>query len=289
MYEMTQDELINRCVSIAGYLRAHSLLKGYAVPRGGIPAAYSVQRVFFFDLVDNPKEADFFIDDIIDSGKTRDFFQNKFNKPFVALVDKTAEDSELGWIVFPWEGNSIGSIKDVVIRILQYIGEDVSRGGLTETPDRVVRAWEHWFSGYKQKPEDVLKTFEDGAQDYDEMIVVREIPFYSHCEHHIAPFFGTATIAYIPDKKIVGLSKLSRLLDIYAKRLQVQERLTTQIVDALTKHLKPRGAGCIIKARHLCMESRGIEKQGHQTVTSALSGVFKTKPEARAEFMGLLK
>lgn len=165
------------------------------------------------------------------------------------------------------------------------IGEDVYRPGLEETPRRVVAAWAEWTSGYTADPAGILKTFEDGAEGVDEMVAVVDIPFYSHCEHHLAPFFGTATIAYVPSQRIVGLSKLSRLLDVFARRLQVQERLTNQIVDALMEHLQPRGAACKIKARHLCMESRGVRQQGHHTVTTALRGVFKDQPETRAEFL----
>lgn len=161
------------------------------------------------------------------------------------------------------------------------------RGGLKDTPDRLAKAWDFWTSGYTQDPSDVLKVFEDGAESYDEMVLVSDIPFYSHCEHHLAPFFGKVTIAYIPDGKIVGLSKLSRLADIYARRLQVQERLTEQIADAINLNLSPKGVGVIIKARHLCMESRGISQQGHHTTTSSLRGVIRTDPSARDEFLRL--
>ncbi|TQE98144.1 MAG: GTP cyclohydrolase I, partial [Spiribacter salinus] len=133
-----------------------------------------------------------------------------------------------------------------------------SRGGLNETPDRVAKAWEFWTSGYQQHPADVLKAFEDGADGYDEMVAVVGIPFYSKCEHHLADIFGTATVAYVPDGRIVGLSKLSRLVDVFARRLQVQERLTVQVADALDEHLAPLGVGVTISARHLCMESRGL-------------------------------
>lgn len=177
-------------------------------------------------------------------------------------------------------------IKDLLLNV---IGEDPERGGLVETPARVVKAWQAWTSGYGKDPRDVLKVFEDGAENYDEMVVVRDIPFYSHCEHHLAPFFGTACIAYIPDGYVVGLSKLSRVLDIYARRLQVQERLTNQVADAINDHLAPKGVGVVIKARHLCMESRGICQQGHHTVTSALRGAVKDQPETRAEFLSLVK
>lgn len=262
--------------------------KCYPIPRGGIPAAYIVQQYIRFDIVDKPTKADFFIDDIYDSGRTCSEYALGYSKPFYPLFHKNI-DFKGQWLVFPWENSIESSADDIVVRLLEFIGENVERGGLKETPKRVIKAWRHWFSGYAiVNPTDILKTFDDGGESYNQMIVVRDIPFYSHCEHHIAPFFGTATIAYLPDKKIVGLSKLSRLLDIYARRLQVQERLTTQVTDTLQAALQPRGCGCIIKARHLCMESRGIAKQGSETVTSAVQGVLRTNPEARAEFMSLL-
>jgi GTP cyclohydrolase I len=167
------------------------------------------------------------------------------------------------------------------------IGENTLREGLQDTPTRVVKAWKHWASGYDVDIGKLLKTFEDGAEDYDEMVLVKDIPIYSKCEHHLADIFGTATIAYIPNGRVVGLSKLSRVADAFARRLQVQERLTTQIADALDTHLQPLAVGVIVKARHMCMESRGICQQGHHTVTSALRGVFKTDPTARAEFLRL--
>lgn len=180
------------------------------------------------------------------------------------------------------------AVEDVIRDLLTYIGEDTERGGLVETPHRVAKAWKFWTSGYSKNPADILKVFEDGADGCDEMIVVKDIPFYTHCEHHLAPFFGTATVAYIPNGRIVGLSKISRVVDMFARRLQVQERLTNQIADTLLNGLQPKGVGVIITARHLCMESRGICQQGHTTITSALRGVLKDKPEARAEFMALM-
>lgn len=175
--------------------------------------------------------------------------------------------------------------EEIVKELLSMVGEDPERGGLKETPARVVKAWKHWTKGYDINPADILKEFEDGAQDVDQMVIVKDIPIYSHCEHHLAPIFGTATIAYIPNGKIVGLSKLSRLADCFARRLQVQERLTNQIADALQEHLNPIGVGVYIKARHMCMESRGICQQGHHTITSALRGAIKNDPASRAEFL----
>ena len=201
-------------------------------------------------------------------------------------MDKRDERFKGKWIVFPWEETAAKGVEDHFVRILQFMGEDPSRGGLLETPARVAKAWQFWSKGYQEDPAALLKTFKDGAEGCDEMVVVKDIPFYSHCEHHLAAIFGTATVAYIPDGKIVGLSKINRVVDAFARRLQVQERLTAQIADAIMEHLTPKGVGVVIKARHLCMESRGVCQQGHHTVTSALRGVFKEGTQ-RAEFLAL--
>lgn len=171
--------------------------------------------------------------------------------------------------------------------LLDYAGEDSMREGLLETPKRFVKALEEWTSGYQQIPSDVLKVFEDGGEDYDQMVLVKDIPVYSLCEHHMAPFWGVAHIAYIPDGKIVGLSKLARLTNVFARRLQVQERLTSQVAQALEDHLAPRGVGVILRCRHMCMESRGARIHGAETVTSALKGVLLDHGEPRLEFMAL--
>ncbi len=174
-------------------------------------------------------------------------------------------------------------------RLLAHLGENPNRQGLHETPTRVENAWRHWTSGYAQNPAEILKTFEDGAEQYNELIMVSGIPVYSHCEHHLAPFFGTATIGYIPNGKIVGLSKLTRLVDCFARRLQVQERLTMQVADALMQHLSPSSVGVIIRCRHMCMESRGIQKSGEETTTSALLGKIGMDAALRSEFFALAK
>lgn len=181
------------------------------------------------------------------------------------------------------------------IRIANHIAQTLTeiegngslREGLHETPMRVAKAFEHWFSGYDKKAEDILKVFKDGGESYNQMVIVKDIPIYSKCEHHMADIFGTCTIAYIPDGRIVGLSKLSRLADMYARRLQVQERLTDQIAEALNENLAPKGVGVMIRARHMCMESRGVMQQGHHTITTALRGVILDEPATRAEFMQL--
>jgi len=176
----------------------------------------------------------------------------------------------------------------LVSKLLQVCcQEDPGRGGLLETPARVVKAWQHWTKGYKEDPAKILKAFDDGAGQYDEMVVVSGLPVHSFCEHHLCPFWGEAHVGYIPNGKIVGLSKFGRLVDCFARRLQVQERLTTQIAQAIEVNLKPRGVGVILRCRHMCMESRGIQATGTITITSALLGEFKTQPSVREEFLAL--
>jgi GTP cyclohydrolase I len=188
-----------------------------------------------------------------------------------------------------WEAPVVLPLPQAYIEnILYSIGEEPSREGLVETPDRVVKAWETWFGGYNKDPAEVLKTFKDGAEGVDEMVLETDIPVYSHCEHHMAPIFGVAHVAYVPNGRVVGLSKLVRLVDVFARRLQVQERLTTQIADALEEHLKPLGVGVILQCRHMCMESRGVNRPGVVTTTSALRGAVKDEHDTRAEFLNLI-
>ena len=172
-------------------------------------------------------------------------------------------------------------------RFLASLGENPDRSGLRETPMRVAKAWKHWASGYDQDPTEILKVFEDGAERYNELIIVRGIPVYSHCEHHLAPFFGTATIGYVPEGRIVGLSKLTRLVECFARRLQVQERLTSQVAETLMQELEPKAVGVVIRCRHLCMESRGIRTPGEETITSAMLGELQTNLGMRAELLAL--
>lgn len=176
-------------------------------------------------------------------------------------------------------------IQRAVDDILGCVDPEHGREGTQETPARVAKAWEFWTRGYGMRPADILaKSFGD-AEGYDEMVLVRDIPLYSKCEHHLADIFGTACVAYIPTGRVVGLSKISRLVDCFARRLQMQERITVQIADAMVEHLAPKGVGVIIRARHMCMESRGICQQGHHTVTIALRGAIKEQAAARAEFL----
>ena len=271
----------------------------YGVPRGGhIPAALVVahlQRMgkLAAKQVFSPESATVIVDDVVDSGKTKAKFTEN-TAPFYALFDKTSTaDIEFKnqWLVFPWEveDGEDKSADDAVVRMIQHIGDNPNREGLLETPKRVVKAWDAWFSGYKQDPKEVLKVFKDGAEGYDEMVLETDIPVYSTCEHHMASIFGVAHVAYIPDGAVVGLSKLVRVVDGFARRLQVQERLTAQIADCLEKELKPLGVGVVLQCRHMCMESRGVSKPGVVTTTSALRGAIKEEDSARAEFMSLVQ
>lgn len=178
-------------------------------------------------------------------------------------------------------------IEGIIYRLLKAVGEDADREGLVETPARVAKAYETWLGGYSIDPASLLKTFEDGAPGKGELIIVHNIPVQSMCEHHMAPFQGIAHVGYIPKGKIVGLSKLARLVDAWARRLQVQERLTQQVADTLVGSLDPIGAAVIIRCTHTCMSSRGVKVHGSTTTTSAMRGALMDEPSARAEFMQL--
>lgn len=171
--------------------------------------------------------------------------------------------------------------------IIRWIGDDPERDGLTETPTRVVRAFEEFFVGYTQNPVEILqKTFEE-IEGYDEMIVLRGIRFESHCEHHLAPIVGQAWVAYVPSGRVVGISKLARLVEVYAKRLQIQEKMTAQIANTINDVLKPQGVGVIIKASHHCMTTRGVHKPESDLVTSRMLGCFRDNPLTRQEFLSM--
>ena len=172
--------------------------------------------------------------------------------------------------------------------LLRWAGDDPSREGLVDTPARVARAFEDWFSGYKEDPDLYLaRTFEE-VEGYDEMVVLRDIRFESHCEHHIAPIIGRAHVAYLPRKRVVGISKLARLVDVYAKRLQIQEKMTAQIANTINEVLNPIGVAVVIEAAHHCMTTRGIHKAGATMVTSRMLGAFRTDPSTRREFLAMI-
>jgi GTP cyclohydrolase IA len=178
--------------------------------------------------------------------------------------------------------------EDAFRLVLRWIGENPDRDGLQETPARLVRAFQEYFSGYGQDPAQILqKTFEE-VDGYDEMVVLRGIPFESHCEHHVAPIMGRAWVAYVPNRRVVGISKLARVVEAYAKRLQIQERLTSQIANTIDDVLKPQGVAVVIKAKHHCMMSRGIQKQGTDLVTSRMLGCFRDNAMTRGEFLSMV-
>jgi GTP cyclohydrolase IA len=174
--------------------------------------------------------------------------------------------------------------------LLRWAGDDPSREGLRDTPKRVVKAYDELFSGYQQNAEHVLSRVFEEVHGYDDMVLVRGIPFTSHCEHHMVPFFGTAHVAYYPSEVgVVGLSKLARLVDVYAKRLQTQEALTAQIIAAIDRHLRPRGCAVMLEAQHMCMSMRGVRKHGSETVTTQFTGIFRDEPAEQIRFTTMVR
>jgi len=268
----------------------------YGIPKGGMIAAGFLKHA---KVTHDPALANIILDDICDSGKTMDKYMDMLPKldrrtAFYALFDKqvSSVDRQLcegAWLVFPWEKDHPAgedSIQQNIVRQLEYIGEDVTREGLIDTPNRVVKSWGRIFEGYQKNPKDLLTTFEVG--DYDQIVLLKNIEFSSMCEHHMLPFFGKAHVAYLPSNKIIGISKLARLIDIYSRRLQIQERIGEQVTKDLMEMLDARGATCIIEAQHLCMKARGVEKQNSVMVTSSMKGVFLNNPVARQELLALI-
>ena len=202
-------------------------------------------------------------------------------------INMSETKSETTEIVIP-ESAGAETIADLIRRMLVLIGEDPNREGLRRTPERFEKAMRYLTSGYRTDPDKLL----NGAMFsvcYDQMVVVKDIEVYSLCEHHLLPFFGKCHVAYIPSKKVVGLSKIARLVNMYARRLQIQERLTSQIAKAIQERLSPEGVGVIIEARHLCMVMRGVEKQNSAAMTSAMLGAFRENKQTRDEFLSLIK
>ena len=179
--------------------------------------------------------------------------------------------------------------EEAVRVLLRWAGDDPSREGLLDTPKRVVKSYRELFAGYEQSPEEVLgRTFEEVA-GYDDMVLVRDIPFFSHCEHHMVPIIGKAHVAYIPDGRVLGLSKIARVVEIFGRRLQTQETMTAQIADAIDTSLSPRGVAVMIEAEHMCMAMRGVQKQGSTTLTTTFTGAFKTDAAEQVRFMTMIR
>ena len=179
--------------------------------------------------------------------------------------------------------------EEAVRVLLRWAGDDPEREGLIDTPKRVVDAYGELFGGYDADPADVLGTTFEEIAGYDDVVIVRDIPFFSHCEHHMVPIIGKAHVAYLPKGKVLGLSKIARVVEVYGRRLQTQEAMTAQIADAIQTNLDPKGVAVLIEAEHLCMAMRGVQKQGSSTLTTSFTGVFKTDPAEQARFMMSLR
>lgn len=268
----------------------------YGVPRGGTVVAYLCNRYEGVQIVEEPSEATVIVDDIIDSGATEERYCRDYEARFAALVDKRKPEWAGQWVCFPWEHEDpIKDNADHVARIIELCGDNPAREGMRETPKRYLKALQELTSGLHEDPaEHLRKWFPLGdtgdVSNYDEVILSKDIPFVSLCEHHMMPFYGKATIGYIPKEggRVVGLSKIARMFDGYARRFQVQERLTRQALDAMVRELEPLGAGVVIESTHTCQCWRGVKKDGSM-ITSALSGIFLQSVDARTEFMALAR
>jgi GTP cyclohydrolase I len=280
---------VDAMVRLLAARRPPDVRRVYGIPRNGTIVAAMV-RGLLPDLVlaDGPDDpGTWIVDDLVDSGLTLSRFNGA---PVDAMIRKPTAPPDVapdavrltGWIVFPWETEQ--APEDAIVRVLTWLGEDPRRDGLRDTPARVLKAFREMTAGYHESPVDILtRQFDVG---YDELVIVRAIPFWSLCEHHLLPFSGDAVVGYLPSDRVVGLSKIVRLVECFARRLQVQERLTVQIADALMTHLVTRGAGVVLRARHACMEVRGVRAPA-DTVTSAMLGVFRDDAKARAELLAL--
>jgi GTP cyclohydrolase I len=283
------------------------------ISRGGIYPAMLVQRMlsertsqkFDFRIVDPFTSGwmDEFVgkrillvDDIWDTGATMRYFIDEAKKkglaviPAALVVKTEGERKQEVWFTFPWETESDepGGRKQATITLLRSIGEDPLREGLRDTPRRVAKMWDELTCGYTQDPKTLLDT-SFSSELYDEMVVLKDIKFYSTCEHHMLPFYGKVHFAYLPDKKVVGVSKIARLVECFSRRLQIQERMTVQIGKAFEAAVAPLGVGVLVEGVHLCMMIRGVEKENAKMVTNYLSGSFRDRPEARAEFLKIVE
>lgn len=268
--------------------RGQTLSGVHGIPNGGTPIAVMVSNKLNLKLLQQPEPECLVVDDLIDSGTTLSRYDGNrdalYRKPW-SPMDLAPDAKEVDvWLHFPWEKDE-GEPTDAIVRLLTYLGDDPSREGLLETPKRVLKAFKEFTEGYSKDPAQILSTV--FTETYDEMVVLRDIEFVSLCEHHLQPFRGTATVGYVPNGKIVGLSKLARLVDCYARRLQVQERMTDQIAAAMQEHLQPLGVAVYVQAHHSCMGNRGVRKHNANMVTQKLIGVMRNDSDARAEFMRL--
>lgn len=260
----------------------------YAVPRGGVIVGALIAQSLGLTLVEEPtdEKSCLVVDDLVDSGKTLDKYPHNtkavlYTKPHSPGNWHYRVEELDGWIEFPYEDTNT-DVEENFRRILEYLGEDPTREGLRETPKRYIK----FMRQFLEKEEFKFTAFKN--EGTDEMVIQKNIPFYSLCEHHTAPFFGMAHVAYIPGEKIVGLSKLARTVRHYASNFQNQERITTQVAERLEKELSPGGVAVMLEARHFCMEMRGVKTHDTTTVTTKLTGAFKDNIETRNEFMSII-
>lgn len=295
-YKMSWDEFERACDNLYRKIDWGKYDCIYSIPKNGLYIAERLATLSGTEIIYNPKLLNdkrlkiLIVDDLIDSGKTLEKYKG-YDK--AVLFVKNNNESKANyyvekidkWIQFPFEKED--DMEMNIIRILQYIGEDPNREGLIDTPKRIVKSWQELYAGYNMDPKDIMTTFEDGA--CDEIVVLKNVNFFSMCEHHNLPFFGKIFLGYLPNKKVIGLSKLARLVEIYARRMQIQEKMTTQIANCLMKYLKPKGVMVLVEAQHLCMISRGIKSQDAVMVTSAVRGCFKKNLNVKSEFLNLIK
>jgi GTP cyclohydrolase IA len=229
------------------------------------------------------------MDDVVKTFPVRPSFEDDRNEQVTDSLSTKSRTAAIAPAEGAIERPSREEAEAAVRTLLRWAGDDPDREGLRETPRRVVKAYEEFFKGYQESPDQVLSRIFEEVEGYDDLVLVRDIPFTSHCEHHVVPFVGKAHIAYYPTGGVVGLSKLARLVDVYAKRLQTQEAMTAQIADAIESHLQPRGVAVLVEAEHMCMSMRGVLKHGSSTVTVQFSGVFRDDPAQQAHFYTLLR
>ncbi len=315
-YECTTEVFRDRMDELATLVTMRHSTRPYrwifGVPRGGAMVAIALSDKLNVPLWYGKDPATLpdvcrdilVVDDIIDSGNTRQRYAGydfgcliaKYRKGIFSPPSMSGDAQQIqtyvstvvnadGWVHFFWEPDTNVDMGNHITRILEYIGEDPIRDGLVETPQRVVRSWDELFAGYRIDIPSLFKTFDKG--DADDMVVLKNIELYSMCEHHMLPFVGRAHIGYIPRDRVIGISKLARLVDAYARRLQVQERLGEQISSTIMQHLNPLGCACVIEAEHYCMRMRGCNKQNSVMTSSSLKGCFKDIT-VRSEFLKLI-
>lgn len=291
MTKINKEKFYKDCRKLADTIDKSKYDSIYGIPNGGFRVAILIGNYLGLNIVTDIHEKTLVVDDLIDSGKTFDKYPENdkaclYSKSYSPKLTYSSVEIIDDWIEFYYE-NTKKDKEDLITRTLEHLGENPLREGLIDTPKRVVKMWNEIYAGYKKDPKELFKAVFESTSD--EMVIVKEIPFYSHCEHHMVPFFGKVAIGYIPNGKVLGLSKFARLVEIYAKRLQIQEVLTTQIADNIVKYLQPKGVMVVINAEHLCMSMRGIKKPGSNTTTSATRGVFRDEHETRQEFLNLIK